>query len=189
MTKSVMSPRARHGARRNEASVTSGAGSVALAVLLELVAELPETDAEQLGGAGLDSTGTRQGHLKVAVLDLVEHCLEIDAVRGDLHGDLLEVARLMEVGGKRLGFEDVSAAQDQRPLDHVLELSDVARPTVVLEDRERVGAHSLHGFAELRRDLSDELCRQERDVVRSLPKGRQVDKDDVQPIEEVLAKD
>src|SRR5437899_7001269 len=67
MTKSVMSPRARHGARRNEASVTSGARSVALAVLLELVAELPGTDTEQLGGAGLDPTGTRQSHLEVPV--------------------------------------------------------------------------------------------------------------------------
>ena len=75
---------------------------------------------------------------------------------GISHGDLLEVERLMEVA-ERLGFEDVAAAQDQRPLDHVLELSDVARPP-------------------------DEVGGQERDVLPSLPKGRQEDRDDVQPV-------
>src|SRR2546428_11988776 len=44
------------------------------------------------------------------------------------------------------------------------------------------GLTPFHGFAELRRDLPDEVGGQERDVLPSLPKGRQVDRDDVQPV-------
>src|SRR5207245_1530492 len=128
----------RTGARAgNEVNVASAAGSVALAVLLELVPELSEADAEQLGGAGLDPTRTRQGHLEVPVLDLVERGLEIDAVCGDLHGNFLESARMLEIGRQSIGLEYVPAADrlgdlavrsgDQPHVDlHVARVADAA---------------------------------------------------------------
>src|SRR6266852_861654 len=173
----------------NEVRVASGAGSVALTVLLELVAELSETYTEQLGGARLDPTGTRQGHLEVPVLDLIERCLEIDAVRGDLHGNFLEGVRLLKIGRQGVCLENVPAAEDECSLDHVLELPDIAGPAVVPENRERLRAHPLHGLAELGGDFPDEMRSQEGDVLAALSEGRQVDGNDVEPVEEVLSKD
>src|SRR5882672_2064194 len=103
---------------------SSTLGSAALAVLLELVSELPETDAQELGGSGLHAARTGQGHLEISPLDLVQHRLQVDPVGRDLNGDLLRVPRDMEVGGKRLGFQDLPATEDESPLDDVLELPD-----------------------------------------------------------------
>src|SRR5256885_11649721 len=95
----------------------------------------------------------------------------------------------MKIGWQRLGFEDVPAAEDERPFDHVLELPDVARPTVVLENRERLRADALHRFAELRGDFSDEVRGQQRDILPPLPQGRQLNRNDVQSVEEILSQD
>src|SRR5215467_4166325 len=170
-------------------ATASGAGSVALTVLLELVAELSEADTEEFGGARLDPAGTRQGHLQVPVLDLIERGLEIDAIGGDLHGNFLKGARLLEIRREGVGLEHVPAAEHQRSLDHVLELTNIAGPTVVLEDRERLRADALHGFPELGRDFPDEMRGQERDVFPALAERWQLDGNDVEPIEEVLAQD
>src|SRR5215470_55292 len=52
-------------ARRISPAGASGAGTVAMTVLLKLVTKLPETDPEQLGGSGLDTARTRQRHLEI----------------------------------------------------------------------------------------------------------------------------
>src|SRR2546428_7011446 len=123
------------------------------------------------------------------MLDLIQHRLQVEPVGGDLHRNLLEVTGLMEIGGQRPHFEDVPAAEDERSFDHVLELSDVARPVIILEDRERLRADALDRLAELRRDFSDEVRGQQRDIVRPLPEGRELNRNDVQPVEEVLSQD
>src|SRR5262249_13843696 len=118
-------------------------GSAALAVLLELVSELPETDAQELGGARLHPAGTGQRHLEIAPLDLVQHRLQVDPVRRDLHRDLLGLPGDIEVGGKRLGLQHVPASEDESPLDDVLELPDIAGPAIALENRQRLRADAL----------------------------------------------
>src|SRR5262249_34948620 len=109
-------------------------GSAALAVLLELVSELPKTDAQEISGARLHAAGPGQGHPEIAPLDLVQHRLQVDPVRWDLHRDLLGLPGDIEVGGKRLGLQRLPASEDESPLDDVLELPDIAGPAIVLEN-------------------------------------------------------
>src|SRR5438552_11064198 len=135
----------------------SAARGCTLSVFLKLVPKLAETDAEEFRGSRLNAARAGQGHLQVAVLDLIQRRLEIEPVGRDLHGNLLRLANLMEVRGQRLGREDVSAAQDERPLDHVLELPDIARPAVAFQNRQRLGADAPHDLAELRGDFPDEM--------------------------------
>src|SRR5262245_54032649 len=67
----------------------SALGGGSLTVLLQLVAELPETHPEQLGRARLHSTGSSQSHLEVAVLDLLDSGLEVEAVCWNLDRHVL----------------------------------------------------------------------------------------------------
>src|SRR6267142_1344487 len=125
--------------------------------------------AELLRGPRLDPTGTRQGHLEVPVLDLVERDLEVDAVRGDLDEDFLKGARLLEIWRQSVCRENVPAAENQRSFDHVLELADIAGPTIVFQDRQGLRADRLHGLAELGGDFPDEVRGEERDILSALP--------------------
>src|SRR5205807_6738635 len=60
-------------------------------------------------------------------------------------------------------------------------------PVIVLEHRERLRRHAAHGPAELCRDAREEVCDEGRDVLAPLAERRQVDRDDVQPVKEILA--
>src|SRR5207244_9956604 len=53
--------------------------------------------------------------------------------------------------------------------------------------RDRLRREAPHGPAELRRQAPDEVCHEERDVLPPLAKRREMDRDHVQAIEEVLA--
>ena len=61
-----------------------------MGMLLELVAELPEAEAQQLGGAGLNTPRGLEGHLDVALLHPIEDVVEMMAQRASQKG--LEVA-------------------------------------------------------------------------------------------------
>src|SRR2546426_3019199 len=52
------------------------------------------------------------------------------------------------------------------------QLTHVARPVVVLEDRERLRRHAAHGPAELGREARDEVCDEGRDVLAPLAERR-----------------
>src|SRR5262245_24052916 len=67
---------------------------VSLLELLKLVPELPEADAEQLRGAGLDPAHSVQSHLHVTLLDAVQGRLQVDSLRRQLQRDILAVRRL-----------------------------------------------------------------------------------------------
>src|SRR5262247_2409255 len=133
-------------------------------MLLELVSELAETDAQELGCARLHPAGPGQGHLEIAPLDLVQHRLQVDPIRRDLHRDLLDFPGDIEVGWKRLGFQHVAASENESPLDDVLELPDIAGPPIALENHQRLRADAPDGLAELGGDFPDEVRGQYRDV-------------------------
>ena len=80
-----------------------------------------------------------------------------------------------------------SGGQHHRALDHVLQLADVARPVVLHQQVERRSGQLETGFAVLLAVLREEVLREQRDVVLPLAQRRQVDADDVQAVEEVLA--
>src|SRR6266511_136336 len=57
----------------------------------------------------------------------------------------------LEIGGAELG----ATGQDERALDHVLELADVAGPGVAAERRRRARVETAHGLAGGGRVLAD----------------------------------
>src|SRR5438309_10452112 len=102
------------------------------------------------------------------MLDLVEHGLEIDAVRGDLHGNFLDGARMLESRRQGVGLENVPAAEYECWLDHVLQLPDIAGPPVVVENRERLRADPFHRISDLRGDFPDEVRGKQRNILWAL---------------------
>ena len=73
-------------------------------------------------------------------------------------------------------------------LDRVLELPDVARPVVALEERERVGTQLEARLVVLAAVLVEEAVREQGHVLPSLAQRRQLDHDHVQPVEEIFPK-
>src|SRR5438445_11425825 len=74
--------------------------------------------------------------------------------------------------------------EDDRALDGVEQLADVAGPRVPLERGEGTGAEALGAVGRVRRD---EVVGEERDVLGPLAEGRQLDRDRVDAEIEVLA--
>src|SRR3990167_4348987 len=154
---------------------------------MELVTELSEAHAKELGRTRLHPCRARQRHLDVAVLDPVERRLEVQTVRGNLQRDVRPIVGPLQVRWQRSGFQYLAASEHERALDDVLELADVPGPPVLLEDGEGLGRHPPDALAELGGDLLDEVRDERRDVLATLAKRWQMDRDDVQPVEEVLA--
>jgi hypothetical protein len=77
--------------------------------------------------------------------------------------------------------------QDRRPLDDVLQLAHVARPVVPLEQPERLGLHVAERRVVALGDLVQEVPAQLGHVLRPLAQRRQLDRHDVEPVEQVLA--
>src|SRR5438046_178305 len=91
--------------------------------------------------------------------------------------------RRRQVGGADHG----ALGEQDRPLEHVLQLADVARPRVSGEGGQRVVLDPLDVLLQASVVLLPEMLHQQRNVVPPLAQRRQVDGDDVQPIVEVLA--
>jgi hypothetical protein len=87
-----------------------------------------------------------------------------------------------------LGQDRRRPLQGHGPLDHVLELADVARPVVPLEQRHRLVRDAGHGLPHLLAVLREEVLGDERDVFAPLAQRGQLNRDDVDPVVEVLAK-
>ena len=109
-------------------------------------------------------------------------------------------ARVTAASGRRLGparrgglqvaegdLERRARGEDDRPLDDVLQLADVARPGVADQGLHDRGRDGLDPPAHPPGELLGEVADQPRDVVRPLPQRRQHEREDVQPVVEVLA--
>ena len=132
------------------------------------------------------------------------HVPVVGAKLGQDIGALEVVARVLERpvarlprGGRRffwaqrrrqvLGRDHVAGRHDDQPLDHVPELAHVARPVVGQEIAERLAGERLGALAVLGAELRDELAHVRGNVVLAGSQRRDLDRDDVQPIVEVLA--
>ncbi len=80
-----------------------------------------------------------------------------------------------------------AGAQHHGALDDVLELADVARPVVFREQIERVRRELETALLVLVAVLFQEMVDQQRDVILAVAQRRQLNRDDVQAIEEILA--
>ena len=89
--------------------------------------------------------------------------------------------------GQVVDVQISAAAQHGDPLHQVLELAHVARPVVAAQDLERgVGDRLDLGAALLVQHL-EEVHHEQRDVLAPLAQRRHLDRDHVEPVEEVLA--
>src|SRR6202041_1474505 len=84
-------------------------------------------------------------------------------------------------------LEVLAIAYDNGPLDYVLQFANVARPAVGLEQFEAPPIDSRDLLTRFAGVAVDEILDQKRDVLFSLPKGRDLDREDVEPIKEIFA--
>lgn len=75
---------------------------------------------------------------------------------------------------------------DDQPLHQVFQLTDIARPRVLLQKRHEPGTEGQL-LAVLPAKALQKLMSQRQDVLRPLPQGRDVNADDIQPVKEVGA--
>ena len=86
-----------------------------------------------------------------------------------------------------LGADEAAAADHHGALDHVAQLAHVARPVIALQLLLDLGGEAADLAIVLPVELVDERLGEERDVLAPLAQRRQVDREHVEPVEEVLA--
>ena len=80
-----------------------------------------------------------------------------------------------------------AGVEDHHPLDHVLQLAHIARPVVLSEGLQRL-VGDLHARPSiLAPELAQKLASQQRYVLLALPERRHKERNNIEPIEEVLA--
>ena len=85
-----------------------------------------------------------------------------------------------------MGVDRLACGQNHHALDEVFELADVARPGVSEEQYLRLGREPADHLVERAVRLGQEMPRQRQDVLGALAQGRDRDRDDVEPIEQVF---
>src|SRR5215470_10868728 len=85
-------------------------------------------------------------------------------------------------------LEAVARAEEHRPLDHVAQLADVARPWVLLQQGQHFGRKlRLGGSSEPLAGLRDEVSRQASDLAHALAQWRDDERDAVETEKQILA--
>ena len=118
----------------------------------------------------------------VAAPELVEGRAEAGRERQAARG--LRGGAAAEPVGQVAGDDDAGRVQGERARDHVLELAHVARPVVGLQERARLGRDRRALAAPV---LRREVLGEERHVLAPVAQRRDPDRDDVEPVVEVLA--
>src|SRR5690606_30982450 len=86
-----------------------------------------------------------------------------------------------------LALEALAVAEQNRALHDVLELTDVAWPGVLGEQRLRIGGDPTYLLAQASVEALEEVLDQGRDVLRTFAEGRESNRDYVEPIVQVFA--
>ena len=117
-------------------------------------------------------------------LDLVERRADRERERARRGGD---DACAIASGRSSVG-ERVAATEHDGALDHVLELAHVARPRVVEQAAAAPYARRVEARTVVLRAVEpEEVIDEQRDVLAARAERRRGDRDDVEPVEEVLA--
>src|SRR5690349_11731400 len=157
----------------------SGAGGKF--VLFHAVPELVAGNPQERGRLGLVAAGAFQGLGHEAFFELLEN----DAPRGQ--GERLVASD----GGRGTPQQQVALVDDLAPrqetgaFERVPQFPDVTRPRMALQTSHGLRRHGLEGLLEFARKVGEEVIDQRRNVLRPLAQRRQVDRNDVQPVEEV----
>src|SRR5262249_15578801 len=104
----------------------------------------------------------------------------------DSHRTALAPAALSDDSGGEP--REAQPTKRDHALDHVLELPNIAREAVLLQALDYLCRERKRLALKESRVASDEVVRQGGNVLRAFAEWRHIDSDDVQPVEELLAK-
>src|SRR5947208_2217518 len=135
----------------------SAAGSLAL---FRLVVERLVRDAQDLGGLAAIAVG----HVERLFDDDALHLFHRLAERDHHAVACAALARAEELVRETLDRETAAAGHDERAIDHVAQLADVARPLVLLQRLDEVGLDALDLLLFGLVELLQEEVREKRDV-------------------------
>src|SRR5215471_4314588 len=93
---------------------------------------------------------------------------------------------LLEMQREERNLDLSARRQHDRPLDDVLELSQIAGPRIALEEIESLWGEPVHLLVHLGLRLAEKVMRQDGDVLGTLPQWRQRDREGVEAIEKIL---
>ena len=176
---------------------------------LELLDERRALQAQQSRRLPFVAAGALERSLDQFALDVGDERVEIDAVFGQRDGRRRRARflRLLNLGRQIADVDLRSSGRERhRALDGVLELADVARPVIrhqpahaFLRDGQRRARSSAGGLAAvsgtvavaagvaLLLELAEEVLHEQRHVLLPLAQRRQLHRDHVQPVEQILA--
>ena len=147
------------------------------------LADLPA----RLGEGALDEVALEARHPRLEVVG-VDGVLGLgragQAGRGEAPGR--EEGRL-EDPREVVDAEPVARGEDEGPVERRLQLADVAGPGVAGEEVEDLGVEPARVGAEVAGELDDEVLDEGREVLEAAAQRRELDRDDVEAVEEVLA--
>lgn len=104
------------------------------------------------------------------------------------HGRVGACLALGEEKMQIAGSDNGLFRQDDGALQHILQLPHIARPVVVQQHLHGVVGDSHHRLFHFGAEAGDKGFRQDGDVFLALSKGRDVNRDDIEAIEQVLPK-
>ena len=87
----------------------------------------------------------------------------------------------------RIDLERGSRREDEGPLEDVLQLADVAGPLVRHKPLLGGGVDPVNTAADPRRELVEEILRQEGNILRSFTERRELNREHAEPVVEVFA--
>src|SRR5688572_20348511 len=154
----------------------------AAAQFVQLVVQRLQADAENLGGARLVVARVFERHQNQLPLRFLDR-----GPRAERHNRLDDVRRLGDQGRQVLHLDELTGRENDRPLDDVAHFPDVARPAVLLEDSHRRGIDGRDVLVVAGVEFGDERLNQQRQVFLALAQRRQLHREDVQPVEQILA--
>src|SRR5271165_2333938 len=160
-----------------------GAGA---AILLQLVVQRLQTDAENFRGPGFIVAGRFQSLEDEHLLGFFDGGADAEADRIGIVGRGAQRS-LAESRWQMLGLNDSAVANDHRSLDGVAQLANVARPGVGVELIEHCFTHRADFAAMLFSHLSQQALHQRRDIFLMLAQRRHVDVEDVEAVIKVAA--
>src|SRR5262245_7224272 len=150
----------------------------------ELLAKRLARDTENLGRLALVRLDALHDLRDVSALDFGEGARLVGRRFG--HGGLADL-RCRKLHRQVLGLDELRAAENHKALDQIPQLPHVAGPLIADHQPLGVGREPLDGFVEARVRVHDEVASERHDVVAALAQWRDMDRNDVEPIEEILA--
>src|SRR4051794_7585692 len=160
---------------------TSFAGSLFLHAI-QLVVQRLQADAKDLRRPRLVVAGVLQRQQDQSPLRFVD-----GGARGERDRRQRFLAARDQQRRQVLGLDEVAVGEDRRALHHVPQLADVARPGILLEDLQRLLLHRPHRLAVARVELGEERLDQQGHVFLAIAQRRQLEREHVQPVVEILA--